>query len=275
MTIREQQDYLINGNKDACLSPLDRGFAYGDGVFRTLIVDQAAPRHWLLHYAKLLNDCNALGIVCPTASVLLNDIEKLFAGNEGQAVAKIIVTRGAGARGYTMPALAQPNRVVLRSAFPELPQERFEQGVRLHACRLRLGFQPALAGIKHLNRLENVMARAEWSDNSIADGLLLDTDGNAIECTMSNLFARYGGTLCTPDLSRCGVAGVTRQRILELAPEMGFRTEITNISFDRLLEADEVLVCNSLFGAWQVREIARHQWPQQPLASSFRNRLQE
>src|SRR5690606_7954205 len=125
MTRREQQDYLINGYKDTCLSPLDRGLAYGDGVFRTLVVDGAMPRHWLLQYGKLLNDCNALGIVCPSVDLLLSDLAKLFDDNHGLAVAKIIVTRGAGARGYSMPALAKPNRVVIRSAFPELPQEYF------------------------------------------------------------------------------------------------------------------------------------------------------
>lgn len=275
MTKSAQPEYLINGSKDGCLSPLDRGFAYGDGVFRTLVVNNGRPQHWALHYARLLHDCNVLGIVCPSASVLQNDLEHLFVDCLGMAVAKIIVTRGEGARGYSMPPLAQPTRVVIKSAFPELSPDNFKHGVRLHQCQLRLGFQPALAGIKHLNRLENVMARAEWSDNAIADGLLLDIEDNAIECTMSNLFARYGRILCTPNLTRCGVAGVTRQRVLEIAPDLGYEIEVADIPFSKLLEADEVLICNSIFGVWQVVEVGRKQWLPQALAAQLRKLLQE
>lgn len=274
MTTPESQDFLINGIENGCLSPLDRGFAYGDGIFRTLAIKDGCPQHWALHYAKLVHDCNMLGIVCPSATVLLNDIERLFA-NSPQAVAKIIVTRGEGARGYSMPSLAQPNRVVIKSAYPQYPQVNFELGVRLHVCQTRLGQQPQLAGIKHLNRLENVIARAEWSDSTIADGLLLDAEGNAIECTASNLLARYGKTLLSPDLTRCGVAGVTRQRVLEMAPGLGYETEVTDIPLATLLEADEILITNSLFGVWQVLGIASRQWQPQPLAARLRKLLQE
>lgn len=275
MTITAIHEYLINGSKSASLSPFDRGFAYGDGVFRTLPVEKARAHNWQLHYAKLVHDCNVLGIVCPASQILLNDIERLFAGNQTKAVAKIIVTRGEGDRGYSMPSLAQPTRVVIKSAFPSYPAEAFEYGVRLHLCQTKLGFQPRLAGIKHLNRLENVLARAEWNDPAIADGLMLDMEGNVVECVMSNIFARYGRTLVTPDLNRCGVAGMTRQRILELAPAMEYRTEIRQIALDELMDADEIIICNSLFGAWQVRTLAGKSWEAQSLASQSITLLQE
>ncbi len=274
MTTSESQEYLINGNKDGSLSPLDRGFAYGDGIFRTLAIQDGIPQHWQQHYAKLVRDCNVLGIVCPSANVLLGDIEKLFKGCK-LAVAKIVVTRGEGARGYSMPSLAQPNRVVIKSDYPKFPQSHFDHGVRLYPCKTRIGHQPQLAGIKHLNRLENVLARAEWSDSSFADGLLLDMYENAIECTMSNVFVRYGQTLCTPDLSRCGVAGVTRQRLIELAPSLGYTVEVVNIPLTTLLKADEIMIANSLFGVWQVLEIGDKQWKTQPLAAQIRKKLQE
>jgi len=117
-------------------------------------------------------------------------------------------------RGYAVPVLAQPTRVVIKAPFPHYPEANFNEGVRLHLCNLRLSYQPQFAGIKHLNRLENVMARMEWTDNTITDGLLLDEKDRAIECTMSNVFARFGKSLVTPDLSLCGVAGITRGRIL-------------------------------------------------------------
>jgi 4-amino-4-deoxychorismate lyase len=138
---------------------------------------------------------------------------------------------------------------------------------------MRLSYQPKLAGIKHLNRLENVMARMEWQEDTIFDGLLLDQQGNVIECTMSNVFARFDQTLITPDLGQCGVMGVTRQRIIGLAAMLKMNIEVGEISMDRLLQADEVIVCNSLYGAFQVAKIADTTWSQQALAKTIRSAL--
>jgi len=266
--------YLINGRSDVNLSPLDRGFAYGDGLFRTIRVTGGSPQHWPLHYTKLLEDCNVLGIVCPAAELLLSDIKQLLTDHH-DAVIKIMITRGEGARGYALPALAQPTRVVIRSPLPTYPLANFEEGVRLHLCEMRLAFQPKSAGIKHLNRLENVMARMEWSDPGIADGVLLDIHENVIEGTMSNLFARFGTRLITPDLSRCGVAGITRQQILKLAPKLGLTPGVEDISLTKLMKADEIFMCNSLFGAWQIRQFNHRVWEHMSLASNLRQALQK
>jgi 4-amino-4-deoxychorismate lyase len=266
--------YLINGESDICLSPLDRGVAYGDGVFRTLKVSQGIPDTWTLHYQKLEHDCSSLGIACPSQDMLLADIERLFTPDE-VAVAKIIVTRGIGPRGYAVPPAASPTRVVIREPYPQYPNSNNEEGVNLHLCNLRLSHQPLLAGIKHLNRLENVLARSEWSDNNIADGLLLDEDGLVIACTMSNLFARFDKTLVTPVLDKCGVSGITRQRILYNAPNMGYLPEIRQLDLDQLMQADEIIICNSLFGAWQVRSLNNRIWLPQDLAARIRTILQE
>src|SRR5690606_6972959 len=231
--------------------------------------------NWKGHYAKLKADCDALHIDCPESSLLLDDIARLFAHHKDKAVAKIIITRGIGARGYAIQDQMPSNRIVLRSPYPQLPQEYFDQGVRLTVCQLRLSHQPKLAGVKHLNRLENVIARSEWSDVRFADGILLDVDQNVIECTMSNLFIRNGTVLKTPDLTRCGVSGVTRQKILDLAPAMGYQVEISDIALNDLFEAEEVLICNSLIGVWQVRQIEQKQWPLDSTASCLRTRLLE
>lgn len=268
------QAFLINGRSDIGLSPLDRGLSYGDGAFRTIKIQHGVPAHWALHFKKLVEDCNVLGIVCPSAEVLLADIGSLFSSEE-IAVAKIVITRGEGVRGYAVPSLAQPNRILIKSAFPDYPAANFDAGVSLHLCSFRLPHQPMLAGIKHLNRLENVMARMEWTDSAIADGVMLDEKGYVIECTASNLFARFGKTLLTPDLSLCGVAGVTRQRLLELSPKLGYRTRIGRLGLSKLMQADEIIICNSLYGAWQVRAFNGQQWPRKELAVQFRNILQE
>jgi 4-amino-4-deoxychorismate lyase len=269
-----QNQFLINGSQNGSLTPMDRGFAYGDGVFRTLAVRQGRPHCWSLHYRKLNDDCNALGIVCPTQDVLLADIRRLC-GDEDDAALKIVVTRGESLRGYAVPPLAQPNRALIKSPFPDYPERNFSHGINLHLCQLRLSLQPRLAGIKHLNRLENVLARMEWVDAQIADGLLLDTAGNVIECTMSNLFMRTGRLLTTPDLALCGVAGVTRQRIIEQAGKLGFRVETASFGLNDLLRADEAIICNSLYGAWQIRTLNEAIWPSGPLAANLRELLQE
>lgn len=264
--------FLINGQANTGLSVLDRGLAYGDGVFRTFAVKNGVPHQWSLQYQKLSTDCQALHIQCPSAEVLLKDIQILFGAKE-YAVAKIIITRGEGARGYGFPADITPNRIVIKSAAPNYPEKNATAGVRLHLCELRLSHQAKLAGIKHLNRLENVLARNEWSDASIADGILLDITGNVIEGTMSNVFARFGTTLTTPALNQCGVSGLARERIIKHAPELGLQINIQTLSLERLMQADEILICNSLFGAWQAVDFNGKQWSKQPLAEQLTNML--
>ena len=252
-------NYLINGSFDHIISPFDRGFAYGDGVFRTMKMVDGLPESWPQHYQKLVADCAAINIVCPSAELLMSDLQQLFSSvnmSENQlAVAKIIITRGEGNRGYTPPAITAPMRVVTKSDMPTYSEQRYSEGVNLTVCETRLAPQPKLAGIKSLNRLENVLARMEWQEPTIADGILLDNEGNVIECTAANIFARFGTTLITPSLTQCGIAGITRQRIIELAPTLSLKTSIKAIDLPTLLAADEVIICNSLYGAWQVKSV--------------------
>ncbi len=251
--------YLVNGSFNQAISPFDRGFAYGDGVFRTIKMVGGLPQHWPQHYQKLVADCAAINIVCPSAELLMSDLSQLFlADSETEyhpTVAKIIITRGEGNRGYTPPAITAPMRVVLKSDMPDYPESRFSEGVALTVCETRLAAQPKLAGIKHLNRLENVLARMEWHNPDIAEGVMLDMHDNVIECTAANIFARFGDALITPDLQQCGVAGITRQRIIELAPTLSLKPAVETFNLEKLYQADEVVICNSLYGAWQVKAV--------------------
>jgi 4-amino-4-deoxychorismate lyase len=253
----QAHSHLINGSSNLAISPFDRGFAYGDGVFRTLKIIDGQPQHWPQHYQKLVADCAAISIVCPSAELLMNDIVQLFKLDE-IAVAKIIITRGEGERGYAPPAVTMPMRVVIKSAMPQYAEENYINGVELYLCETRLNAQTKLAGIKHLNRLENVLARMEWQNEAIFDGLMLDAQANAIECTMSNIFAKFGNTLITPDLSECGVAGITRQQIISHAAPLDVQIKVAPLPFAQLLKAEEVIVCNSLYGAFQVNKIDSH-----------------
>ncbi len=264
---------LVNGAAADTVAANDRGLAYGDGVFRTLTVRGARLRCWGRHYRKLERDCAALAIPCPSEQLLRREVEAAAQG-QPECVAKIIVTRGIGARGYATPRPALPTRIVMTSAMPVHPPEFATTGVCVHLCATRLAVQPRLAGIKHLNRLENVLARAEWQDAGTAEGLMLDPENNVIGGTMSNLFIVEAGALVTPELSRCGVAGVTRERVLEAAPVHGISCRVETVSLERALQAEEILFVNSVIGVWPVRKLARREWTRMPHAAHVRQWLE-
>ena len=248
---------LVNGVSGNLIGIRDRGLLYGDGVFRTMLVRRGKPRHWPLHFQKLRHDCAALNIFCPDFDLLTHELESLSAAYP-DAVFKIIVTRGMSARGYAPDPRAQPTHVWDASPMPVYPEDWKTSGVTLSLCQLRLGHQPRLAGIKHLNRLENVLAASEIGD--AAEGLMLDVGGHAIEGTRSNLFLVSKGVLVTPDLSRCGVAGVTRDRVMGYAEETGMSVEVRDVLPDELLLADELFLTGSVFGLWPVARFDRRCW---------------
>lgn len=265
---------LVNGLQTDLLNVHDRGLAYGDGVFRTLRVSRGKALCWQRHYVKLQADCQVLGLFCPNYPLLCKEINLVAAANP-ESVLKIIITRGSGPRGYRVTDEMQPTRIIMAESLPDYPPSYHEHGVSLRVCDLRLSLQPRLAGIKHLNRLENVMARQEWNDVSIAEGLLLDGEGYVIGGTMTNLFMLKDNELWTPDLTRCGVAGVQRKRVLERAAASGIPSVERNILLEQLLQADEIFLTNSVIGVWQVREIGQSRWKKGVFTPKVRNWLNE
>jgi 4-amino-4-deoxychorismate lyase len=245
----------------------DRGFNYGDGVFRTVRLMGGRVNAWPRHAAKLASDLSRLGLGPLDPARLERDLADL-AARHPDCIARITVTAGRSARGYRRDRDAALTTVLRATALPCWPQDRATAGVWLHLCTLRLAEQPALAGIKHLNRLEQVLARAEWDDGQAPgpdEGLTLDARGNAICGTMSNLFIVEGARLVTPDLSRCGVEGVQRGRILDWARTCGIPTAVEALPLARVQAADSLLLCNSVIGAWWVarfcnRSHARPAW---------------
>jgi 4-amino-4-deoxychorismate lyase len=163
----------------------------------------------------------------------------------------------------------------MTSPLPQYPAEFAQSGVEARICNIRLGFQPVLAGLKHLNRLENVLARAEWSDPAIAEGLLFDTEGNLIGGTMSNMFIVERSVMITPDLTRCGVAGVTRARLIQAAASHGMVCSTGQISQERLLQSDEILLVNTIIGVWQVKQVGDKVWMPGMVARHARKWLDE
>ncbi|MGK9064421.1 aminodeoxychorismate lyase [Stutzerimonas chloritidismutans] len=254
----------VNGQPSAGVPVQDRGLAYGDGLFETIRVLGKQPRLFERHLARLAAGCERLGITIDR-SVLAREV-LAFSSQLESGVVKVIVTRGDGQRGYAPPSLdASARRILLGAPAPAYPAEHACSGIRLHACAVRLAEQPALAGLKHLNRLEQVMARAEWSDASFAEGLMRDTSGRVIEGVFSNLFLVEPSGLITPALHRCGVEGVMRAELIERARRDGIAVRIEDVTFSRLLAAEEVFFCNSLYGIWPVVALEGHRWPLGPL----------
>ena len=245
---------IINGRMTDCVASTDRGLLYGDGLFETIAVVECEPGHWQQHLQRLQAGCARLGIEAVDELLLAGECRQLVDG-VGRAVVKIIVTRGSGGRGYRVPARPAPTRMLQLHDWPEFPPACARQGVALRICDIRLGHNPRLAGIKHLNRLEQVLARQEWDDTGIMEGLLLDSESNLVEGTMSNLFLVRDGVLLTPDLQRCGVAGIMRSQLLECAGQISINTEICQLGMVDLHEAEEVFICNSLIGIWPVISI--------------------
>lgn len=244
---------LVNGKPADTISVADRGLSYGDGVFRTLRIQQGSPFCWQRQYQKLRHDCLALGIACPAEDILLRELEALSATKSG--IAKIMVTRGVGERGYAPASQANPTRIVSFHPAPENEASCNVEGIELHLCDLKLSRQPRLAGIKHLNRLENVIAAGECQAVGAVEGLLEDEEGFVISGTRSNLFAVIGGRLSTPDLSASGVAGVQRDRVMAWAAIHGVECTISRLKMADLLEADELFLVNSVFGLWPIARI--------------------
>lgn len=264
---------LVNGARVNELPVNDRGLAYGDGVFETMRVVGGRLPLGDYHFSRMKLGLQRLRIGQDMAQVI--DQAAQLAGQLGEGIVKIIVTRGPGQRGYAPPASSQPTLIFQTSDTPLYPAERAEQGVKLFPCNTQLAVQPLLAGIKHLNRLEQVLARAEWDDPAFAEGLLCDTDGHPIECTMSNLFVRIGEQWVTPELGRCGVRGVMRDCLMDTLDAAGERVGEMQVTQDQLLAADEVFCCNSVFGVWPVIGLMDKYWPIGPSTRGIQTMAQQ
>jgi 4-amino-4-deoxychorismate lyase len=226
-----------------------------------------------MHVEKLQSDCARLAISCPDVSLLKAEINELLKEHPDDII-KLVVTRGAGERGYRPSVSAVATHFWDASPTHVTGKDWETNGIEVRFCHLRLGHQPALAGIKHLNRLENVLASAEWDDTNIAEGLLLDEDGSVICGTRSNLFLIKDNRIATPDLSRCGVAGVQRARVLSWSVQHGYEPQVRQVAKDELFDADELFLINSVIGLWPVRKLAHRRWSVFPLAMQIAHDLE-
>jgi 4-amino-4-deoxychorismate lyase len=244
----------INGVDTTRIEVGDRGFQYGDGLFETIAVSQGKAEFLHDHLRRLAEGARQLQIPCPPETQWQTDIKTLLEGQD-RAVLKLMLTRGQGGRGYVWPDSPEVTRVVMLHAWPDYPTQNAEQGVRATFCRTTLAPQPLLAGFKHLNRLEQVLARNEWQQGEYDEGLMRDQQGQVISGTMSNLFLVKDDQLHTPDLSACGVNGIMRQMVIMLAKQHHIPVSIGEYYRADVEAADGVFLTNSLIGIWPVREL--------------------
>jgi 4-amino-4-deoxychorismate lyase len=237
------------GSGDALL--LSRGLHYGDGVFRTMLLWQGAVPDLRRQLDVLERDAARLGLRPPPRAVLEEEIASLCADEE-RGVIKLILSRRAGGRGYRA-ADDDCDRLLLRLPAPRYPQAHWELGVRCALSAVRLGDQPLLAGVKHLNRLEQVLASRDWPEDA-EELFVCDARGLVVSGTRSNLFRVVEGSLRTSPLERCGIRGMMREKILELAEQLQIPVHFDEPTPGQLRQADEIFVSNSLIGLWPVRE---------------------
>lgn len=260
---------LFNGREGGGVDPMDRGLHYGDGLFETMAVQGGRVRFLDWHLERLAEGAARLAISLPEPATLRAEIAAVSAADRG--IVKLIVTRGIGGRGYRPPARPEPARLVFGLPWPALPPAAWTGGVRVGWCGLRLGRNPRLAGIKHLNRLEQVLARAEWDDAAMAEALMMDDQDHAICGTRTNLFAKIAGRWTTPRLDQCGVAGIMRRAFRTWAADRGDPVIERALPAAELAGAAVLFLTNAVIGAWPVAELAGRALPIDAQVAAFNN----
>lgn len=249
-------------NRITQVDPGDRGLAYGDGLFETMRVhDRSIP--WLdAHLERLQLGAQRLGIELPDNATLRAEIASMCASRE-TAVLKLIVTRGAGGRGYAPPDPAHPMWML---SLHEAPMPM--QDVTAAWCETRISEQPALAGIKHCNRLEQVLARREAIAMGVDEGLMRDAAGHVVAATSANLFVHDGDGWITPPVDLCGVAGICRDWLLRHAP-----VRVAMLDREAVLRSPAVFLCNAVRGILPVRRLDAREWPESAHVRALQRQL--
>jgi len=261
-------EWFRDNHPCSMLAADDRATQYGDGLFETIAIRNGAPRLWNYHVERLQAGAARLGLAAPPEPELRTRLEAALEqsrADTARCVAKLLVTAGAGPRGYRRSREAPLTVLTGLSQAPALPQAAYRDGVDLRLCNTRLAMQPQLAGIKTVNRLEQVLARNEWHDDSIFEGLTLDADGRLICGTMSNVFLSNGQQLITPAITRCGVSGVMRRQVLALLDGAGIDCRVRDVEVDELWIADGVFISNSQIGIVPAKRCDSHTWQPQPV----------
>ena len=242
---------LINGQSVDTILAVDRGLLYGDGVFETILVEDHQPIFLNQHIRRLIASCQRLKIEIGEQSVIETEVLEFLAHQPASGVLKIILTRGVGGRGYAVQSGTVPTEILQFHALPDGLADKSKNGVEVQLCDHPLSQNKRLAGMKHLNRLDQVMASLELRAG-IDEGLMLDEAGNVIEGIKSNLFVVRDNELLTSPLDHCGVKGIVRDYLIGQFCKSNFQVGVRFLNLTDITKASEVFLCNSVIGVWPV-----------------------
>jgi len=250
----------LNGEPATHIDANDRGLSYGDGLFTTILVRDGKCCLIERHIDRLVQGCVRLKI----NNVDIESIEcQIFtlATSLTSGIIKVVITRGIGARGYSSVGCDSPSVIVTTSTLPRHYQNLRNSGISAGISSIPLGINPITAGLKHLNRLEQVLVRQEIDRHSWDDAIVLDCQGFVVESNLANVFWLKGGRLFTPSLELSGVCGVMREHVIAQCKNSGYDIEIGRFPLDELLKADEIFITNSLMELVPVVMVAQHNFP--------------
>lgn len=253
---------LINGIEATTIAATDRGLAYGDGLFSTIKVEYGIVQLWNYHLQRLQLGAQRLffpAIDWPLLSVEVQQLAQSLSATP-QAVIKVMVTRGSGGRGYSTQGCNAPLRILSSHAFPSFYPQWQRDGIKVIQCQQKLAINPQLAGLKTLNRLEQVLIKHELEAQQAVEGIVCDYSGNVIEACSANIFVYRDGQWLTPKLDGCGVAGVKRRQVMESAKQAGITIAEVNIKEADLLNAQALCLTNALMGLVPVKQYQSHHY---------------
>ena len=264
----------VNGVPQANVDPTDRGIAYGDGLFATMRTGAEGILFFETHQARLTAGAARLGFQWQMSEALQQQLQAL-AIEYPQHCIKLIVSRGVGGRGYAPPEpeIVKPTEIVSVHTIPSHYAQWQQRGICLKTSSIRLGLQPLLAGIKHLNRLEQVLIKSYPLPQGFDDWLVADIEDNIIESSMANIFFIKGNQVLTPSLAQCGVAGVMREHVMLALLEQHLNIECLPVGAERLIEFDSAFITNSILGIVDVLAIDSLTFTRTPITAQLRQTL--
>ena len=261
---------LINGKFKNTISVLDRGLAYGDGFFETMLWDsngkdkeEIGVEFWNRHLKRIIKGCKLMKINIPGEQEILNQRNKILFKSKANGIEsgllKLIITRGVGGRGYKFEKNMKANLIFLSFEKPQLELKNYESGVRVRLCKTKLSINKNLSGLKHLNRLDSVLARSEWEDDSF-EGIFVDSEKNIIEGTMTNIFFIKKNVLITPTISDSGISGVMRQVVIDEGKRFFDEVIEKKIKLIELQDFDQMFLTNSVLKIMPVKLFNEHKF---------------
>ncbi len=267
----------LDGVQTSKLPLPDRGLEFGDGLFETLLVRDDEPLYCELHLERLQRGCQTLAF--PDCTLAIREYLRLATAEIAVrgwrwSALRLTLTRGAGPRGYVPPEDAIP-RIIISVTHLDQTSPRMAIPAALGLASVRWPTQPLLAGLKHLNRLEQVLAAREYHMAGLDEAVMLDQQGRLVSVVAGNLFLVLGGQLLTAPLNNCGIAGTRRDLIKQRwAPALGLAVQEETLTTAQLEIADEAFYSNSLLGLRPVASFGQRTWTSHTICEALYRQYQ-